>query len=60
MCMCVSLYIETRDGIEERVKTHLHSSTRRLIHMEAIESVSKKLTISIQFLFTFSIASILQ
>ena len=47
----INLVKETRDGIEERVKTHLHSSTRRLIHMdmyneiymEAIESVSKKL-----------------
>ena len=36
---------------EERIKTHLHSSTRRLIHMdiyndiymEAIESFNKKL-----------------
>ena len=47
----INLVKETRDGIIEQVKAHLHSSTRRLIHMdmyneiymEVIESVSEKL-----------------
>ena len=47
----VQLVKETSDGEEVRIKNHLHSSTRRLIHMddynevysEAIESINKKL-----------------
>ena len=47
----VQLVRETSDGEEVRIKGYLHSSTRRLIHMdyfneiytEAIESVNKKL-----------------
>ena len=47
----VQLVRETSDGEEMRTKIHLHSSTRRLIHMdyyneiykEVIESVNKQL-----------------
>ena len=35
----ITLVKETRDGIIEQVKTHLHSSTRRLIHMDMYEEI---------------------